>query len=163
MPDPDKETPLSTTDLAPVSSSPASGAPNPSSLNVNLRNPPNPAAMTADPPLSHTPKKPLFFRDSAASTASASASAAPIQPASAAVAAVAAPRPASEPVDADALARALRDYDDAGRRREPTPGSSPSRKRQRVYGDRYVLTLYTAFSTTSTTSTTLSSYLLISC
>lgn len=42
----------------------------------------------------------------------------------------------SEAVDAAALANALRDYDEAGRRRERTPGASPSRKRQRVYGDR---------------------------
>lgn len=47
-------------------------------------------------------------------------------------------RPGSEPVNADALARALQDFEDAGRQRERTPGSSPSRKRQRVYGDRYV-------------------------
>lgn len=44
----------------------------------------------------------------------------------------------SEPVDAGALTQALKDYEDAGRRRERTPGTSPSRKRQRVYGDRYV-------------------------
>ena len=42
----------------------------------------------------------------------------------------------SQPVDPDTLAKALKDYDDAGRRRERTPGTSPSRKRQRVYGDR---------------------------
>jgi hypothetical protein len=42
----------------------------------------------------------------------------------------------SEAVDPAALASALRDYDEAGRRRERTPGASPSRKRQRVYGDR---------------------------
>ena len=41
----------------------------------------------------------------------------------------------SEPVDATALAKALKDYDEAGRR-ERTPGTSPCRKRQRVYGDR---------------------------
>jgi cell division cycle 20-like protein 1 (cofactor of APC complex) len=42
----------------------------------------------------------------------------------------------SQPVDPDTLAKALKEYDDAGRRRERTPGTSPSRKRQRVYGDR---------------------------
>ena len=42
----------------------------------------------------------------------------------------------SEPVDPSALAKALKDYDEAGRRRERTPGASPCRKRQRVYGDR---------------------------
>jgi len=41
-------------------------------------------------------------------------------------------------IDPDALAKALRDYEDAGNRRERTPGTSPSRKRQRVYGDRLV-------------------------
>ena len=56
-------------------------------------------------------------------------------------------RTASEPVDAEALARALKDYDEAGRRRERTPGASPQRKRQRinpsekVYGDRSVCCL----------------------
>ncbi|GAM41036.1 CDK inhibitor [Talaromyces pinophilus] len=44
----------------------------------------------------------------------------------------------SEAVDPAALASALRDYDEAGRRRERTPGASPSRKRQRVYGDRFI-------------------------
>lgn len=42
----------------------------------------------------------------------------------------------SEPVDATALTMALKGYDEAGRRRERTPGTSPCRKRQRVYGDR---------------------------
>lgn len=41
-------------------------------------------------------------------------------------------------IDPDALTKALRDYEDAGHRRERTPGTSPSRKRQRVYGDRLV-------------------------
>lgn len=45
----------------------------------------------------------------------------------------------SEPVDASALKNALKGYDEAGRRRERTPGPSPCRKRQRVYGDRYVV------------------------
>lgn len=43
---------------------------------------------------------------------------------------------ASEAIDADALTKALKEYEEAGRRRERTPGTSPSRKRQRVYGDR---------------------------
>ena len=43
-------------------------------------------------------------------------------------------RPGSEPINADALARALKDFEEAGRQRERTPGTSPSRKRQRVYG-----------------------------
>ncbi len=42
-------------------------------------------------------------------------------------------------MDADALTRALKDVKDAGRQRERTPGTSPSRKRQRIYGDRWVL------------------------
>lgn len=50
-------------------------------------------------------------------------------------------RTGSEPVDADALSVALKEYEEAGRRRERTPGTSPSRKRQRVYGDRYVVWL----------------------
>jgi cell division cycle 20-like protein 1, cofactor of APC complex len=44
----------------------------------------------------------------------------------------------SEPVDAHALSKALDRLDQTGRQREHTPGGSPSRKRQRVYGDRYV-------------------------
>ena len=47
-------------------------------------------------------------------------------------------REGSAPVDADALSKALKDFEDAGRTRERTPGGSPSRKRQRVYGDRFV-------------------------
>ena len=47
-------------------------------------------------------------------------------------------RAGSEPVDAIALGKALKDMEDAGRVRERTPGASPSRKRQRVYGDRSV-------------------------
>lgn len=47
-------------------------------------------------------------------------------------------------VDADALSRALKDFEEAGRQRERTPGGSPSRKRQRVYGDRSVNTLISA-------------------
>ena len=47
-------------------------------------------------------------------------------------------RAGSEAVDANALSQALKDFEDIGRGRERTPGGSPSRKRQRVYGDRYV-------------------------
>ena len=47
-------------------------------------------------------------------------------------------RAGSESVDASALSKALKDYEDAGRMRERTPGASPSRKRQRIYGDRSV-------------------------
>lgn len=50
-------------------------------------------------------------------------------------------RAGSEPVDPTALSKALKDMEDAGRMRERTPGASPSRKRQRVYGDRSVKTL----------------------
>lgn len=45
-------------------------------------------------------------------------------------------RNSSEPIDPNALAKALKEYEDAGNPRERTPGTSPSRKRQRVYGDR---------------------------
>ena len=46
-------------------------------------------------------------------------------------------RAVSEAIDPGALSRAL---EEAGRTRERTPGGSPSRKRQRVYGDRSVET-----------------------
>jgi len=42
----------------------------------------------------------------------------------------------SEPVDATALSKALEHFEQAGRVRERTPNASPSRKRQRMYGDR---------------------------
>ena len=45
-------------------------------------------------------------------------------------------REGSEAVDADALNKALKQFEDAGRAREKTPTGSPSRKRQRIYGDR---------------------------
>lgn len=45
----------------------------------------------------------------------------------------------SESVNPDALSKALKEFEEAGRQRERTPGTSPSRKRQRVYGDRLVL------------------------
>jgi len=41
-----------------------------------------------------------------------------------------------EAIDPTALKKALKDFEDAGRQRDVTPGGSPSRKRQRVYGDR---------------------------
>ncbi|ORY19663.1 putative cell cycle regulatory protein [Clohesyomyces aquaticus] len=44
----------------------------------------------------------------------------------------------SEPVDASALSRALEQFEQAGRVRERTPGASPSRKRPRIYGDRFI-------------------------
>ncbi|KAL4796997.1 WD40-repeat-containing domain protein [Aspergillus venezuelensis] len=47
-------------------------------------------------------------------------------------------RHTSGAIDPNALTRALKEYDDAGRSRERTPGASPSRKRQRVYGDRFI-------------------------
>ena len=50
-------------------------------------------------------------------------------------------RAGSEAVDANALSQALKEFEDAGRARERTPGGSPSRKRQRVYGDRYAMQL----------------------
>lgn len=43
---------------------------------------------------------------------------------------------ATEAMEADALQRRLREIENAGRPRDRTPGRSPSRKRQRVYGDR---------------------------
>lgn len=44
----------------------------------------------------------------------------------------------AETLDATALSRALEKFEQAGRHRDLTPGLSPSRKRQRVYGDRLV-------------------------
>lgn len=45
--------------------------------------------------------------------------------------------PAGDAIDPNALSKALlKEFEDAGRARETTPGGSPSRKRQRVYGDR---------------------------
>lgn len=52
-------------------------------------------------------------------------------------------RAGSEPIDPAALSKALKDMEDAGRVRERTPGASPSRKRQRVYGDRSVHYIFT--------------------
>jgi cell division cycle 20-like protein 1 (cofactor of APC complex) len=43
----------------------------------------------------------------------------------------------ADSIDPNALNKALmKEFEDAGRHREVTPGGSPSRKRQRVYGDR---------------------------
>lgn len=47
-------------------------------------------------------------------------------------------RAGSEPIDPSALSKALKEFEEAGTIRERTPGGSPSRKRQRVYGDRLV-------------------------
>ena len=47
-------------------------------------------------------------------------------------------RSGSEAVDPNALTKALKEFEEAGRARERTPAASPSRKRQRVYGDRLV-------------------------
>ena len=45
-------------------------------------------------------------------------------------------RDGSEAVDPDSLSKALQDFKEAGSTREHTPSGSPSRKRQRIYGDR---------------------------
>lgn len=42
----------------------------------------------------------------------------------------------SEPIDASALSKALKDFEQAGKARERTPIASPSRKRPRIQGDR---------------------------
>jgi hypothetical protein len=42
----------------------------------------------------------------------------------------------SEAVDASALSKALKDFEQAGKARERTPIASPSRKRPRIQGDR---------------------------
>ncbi|KAL8991107.1 MAG: hypothetical protein Q9177_000395 [Variospora cf. flavescens] len=47
-------------------------------------------------------------------------------------------REGSEPVDPGALSRALQGVERAARSRERTPVGSPSRKRQRIYGDRFI-------------------------
>ncbi|KAJ4343909.1 substrate-specific activator of APC-dependent proteolysis [Didymella glomerata] len=44
----------------------------------------------------------------------------------------------SEPVDASLLSKALKDFDQAGKARERTPIASPSRKRPRIQGDRFI-------------------------
>jgi len=41
-------------------------------------------------------------------------------------------------VDAYALRQALQDFESTGRGRAKTPTGSPSRKRQRIFGDRFV-------------------------
>ena len=45
-------------------------------------------------------------------------------------------RDGSEPINPDSLSKALQEYKETGQGREKTPTGSPSRKRQRVYGDR---------------------------
>jgi cell division cycle 20-like protein 1, cofactor of APC complex len=46
-------------------------------------------------------------------------------------------RSGADAIDPNALNKALmKEFDDAGRHRDITPGGSPSRKRQRLYGDR---------------------------
>ena len=55
-------------------------------------------------------------------------------------------RAGSEPVDPTALSKVLKDMEDSGRVRERTPGASPSRKRQRIYGDRSVKVALLAYS-----------------
>jgi cell division cycle 20-like protein 1 (cofactor of APC complex) len=47
-------------------------------------------------------------------------------------------RAGSEPIDPNVLSKALKDFEEAGNIRDRTPGGSPSRKRQRIYGDRLV-------------------------
>ena len=47
-------------------------------------------------------------------------------------------RGASEPVDAAALTQALNGVEGEAKSRERTPVGSPSRKRQRIYGDRFI-------------------------
>ncbi|KIV90817.1 hypothetical protein PV10_05424 [Exophiala mesophila] len=47
-------------------------------------------------------------------------------------------RPTTEAMEADTLNRRLKEFEYAARQRERTPGRSPSRKRQRVYGDRFI-------------------------
>lgn len=42
----------------------------------------------------------------------------------------------SEAVDAESLSKALQEFKEASYTREKTPTGSPSRKRQRIYGDR---------------------------
>ncbi|KFY49251.1 hypothetical protein V496_10145 [Pseudogymnoascus sp. VKM F-4515 (FW-2607)] len=47
--------------------------------------------------------------------------------------------PSAPPLDPNALSKALfKEFEEGGRSRDITPGGSPSRKRQRVYGDRFI-------------------------
>ncbi|GAB7350259.1 hypothetical protein MBLNU459_g0906t2 [Dothideomycetes sp. NU459] len=55
-------------------------------------------------------------------------------------------REASVPIDPDALNKALLQFEDSGRHRDPTPGESPKRKRQRIYGDRSGQDLHASYS-----------------
>jgi hypothetical protein len=45
-------------------------------------------------------------------------------------------RVVSEAMEADALSKRLKEFESSSRQRDRTPGRSPSRKRQRVWGDR---------------------------
>ncbi|OQD76849.1 hypothetical protein PENDEC_c003G05674 [Penicillium decumbens] len=90
---------------------------------ANRANTRSQAAAIASPPGSTTPpsmptKRTIFYPDNLGNRPEASEG--------------------SEPIDASALAKALKDYGEAGTRRERTPGTSPHRKRQRVYGDRFI-------------------------
>jgi cell division cycle 20-like protein 1 (cofactor of APC complex) len=107
MAEQEQESELSVTDRAAT----ATSTMKPSANALNMASPPG-----SKTPPSHPLKKTLFFPDTATNRSQS--------------------RPGSEPVDPEALARALKEYDEAGLRRERTPGASPSRKRQRVYGDR---------------------------
>lgn len=51
-------------------------------------------------------------------------------------------RDGSEAIDPDALSKALEEFEDAQKAHEKTPNTSPSRKRQRLYGDRLVVSLH---------------------
>lgn len=44
----------------------------------------------------------------------------------------------SEQTEEDTLTRRLKELENAGRHRERTPGQSPQRKKQRIYGDRFI-------------------------
>ncbi|KAJ5714873.1 uncharacterized protein N7483_012054 [Penicillium malachiteum] len=93
------------------------------SSGTTTKNTKSQAANIASPPGSKTPpsapaKKTIFYQDNLGTFPRA--------------------LEGSDPVDAAALTRALKDYEDAGRQRDRTPGASPCRKRQRVYGDRFI-------------------------
>ncbi|KAJ5114946.1 hypothetical protein NUU61_000705 [Penicillium alfredii] len=86
-------------------------------------NGPSQASTIASPPGSKTPpsmptKRTMIFHDNSGNRQR--------------------PQGDSEPVDASALGKALKSYEEAGQRRDRTPGTSPCRKRQRVYGDRFI-------------------------
>ena len=52
-------------------------------------------------------------------------------------------------MDPTALSKVLKDMEDTGRARDRIPGASPSRKRQRVYGDRSVCILFAGVKSNS--------------